>query len=400
MNLNLLPEDRLCLYLAQAHLNDQARERALALLARKLQWERVIAQVYSNEVFPLVYRNLRELGFSCVPQQVHDELESRFRINALRNKLLAAQLAQVLRALHQSGIQAIPWKGLYLAETLYGDLDLRACADLDLLVPRQQVTEAFDRVVSEGFHAEIPRWFLSDRVRANSFEVALRRMDRSVAYRLDLHWGLLWEEFGEEGSIRDLWQKSGTAMFLDVPVRILSREWLLLSLAAHAYRHNWQGLKWLVDIHEICRRGNLDWGLLTATATALGWDRLVRQTLKVCHILLDTPIPEECLQEATPVRIPLYPTRPQFSNPAWNTLLAVRMTKRPSHMVRFFLRRLLVPTVADAQMFRLPESLGFLYYCLRPFRLLYLSSSLVLQAILRGIVRFSRGLAVGERLYH
>jgi hypothetical protein len=46
-------------------------------------------------VYPLLYRNLRNLGFLGVPEAVRAELNGLYLANALRNPLLAEELAPV-----------------------------------------------------------------------------------------------------------------------------------------------------------------------------------------------------------------------------------------------------------------------------------------------------------------
>ena len=75
----------------------------------------------SHQVYPLVYRNLSDLGFSGVPEAVQSGLKSLYLANALRNQLLAEELARVLRLLGDAGIPVIPLKGVPLAQSLFGD---------------------------------------------------------------------------------------------------------------------------------------------------------------------------------------------------------------------------------------------------------------------------------------
>ena len=53
-------------------------------------------RAYSHQVYPLVYRNLLDLGFPGVPEAVQSELKGLYLANALRNQLLAEELARVL----------------------------------------------------------------------------------------------------------------------------------------------------------------------------------------------------------------------------------------------------------------------------------------------------------------
>ena len=77
--------------------------------------------------------NLKRLDFAGVPDSARAELACIFAVNALRNDLLAGELAGVLGLLGDAGVPVVALKGIALAESLYSDLALRTCADIDIL---------------------------------------------------------------------------------------------------------------------------------------------------------------------------------------------------------------------------------------------------------------------------
>ena len=115
MRENMPPEDQLCLLLTRGHLNPEVRTRTLQFLANPLQWALILERAYSHQVYPLLYRNLLELGFPGVPHEVQTELKSAYLANAFRNQLLAEELAHLLKVLGEAGIpgsrsRASPWR--------------------------------------------------------------------------------------------------------------------------------------------------------------------------------------------------------------------------------------------------------------------------------------------------
>src|SRR5439155_10711561 len=137
------PEDQLCLLLFRGELSPDAERQALELLASPLGWQRLLERARTHEVLPLLYRNLQALGFAGVPEPVRAELADAYGNNAIRNVLLAKELARVLSLLGEAGVPVMPVKGTALAESLYGDPALRVCADIDILVPPRYFIEAF-----------------------------------------------------------------------------------------------------------------------------------------------------------------------------------------------------------------------------------------------------------------
>jgi Uncharacterised nucleotidyltransferase len=361
-------EDQLCLLLARSELPAHVQEQARALLTTPLRWDLILGHVTAHEVYPLFYRNLRRLGFPGVPLRARTELETLYKINAFRNAQLAEELARVLTLLGGAGIPTIPLKGVTLAESLYGDSTLRVCADLDILVPRQGVAQAVGLLLKEGYESEFGDRFFTDLYLHGGIEYPLVRWERGFLYLLEPHWGLLVGPWVDKAALEDLWAEARPQAFLGIAAYALSPEWEVLFLVAHAARHRWQGLKWLVDIHELCSRGGINWEKLSAKAKRLGWENMLRLTLSVSRTLFSTPIPGEFSLTELPSWLKLFPAAPSL-HPLQSALFRLRLLKRPSDKLRYLIQMLLVPTFAERRLCRLPLPLRFLYYPLRPLRL-------------------------------
>jgi Uncharacterised nucleotidyltransferase len=366
----LSSEDQLCLLLARGDLTPDVKEQACALLATPLRWELLLERARVHQVYPLLFRNLERLGFLGVPGLVRAELEALCKVNAFRNTLLAEELARVLMLLTGAGIPAIPLKGVTLAESLYGDVSLRLCTDIDVLVPRRTVMQAFQLLLASGYRAEFAERFFADFLLHSDTECSLAREEGGFRYVLEPHWGVLWGTRFDGGATEDLWGEARPQDFRGVPAYTLSPEWNLLFLAAHAAHHQWQWLKWLVDIHEVCSQGDVDWEKLGAKARRLGWEGVLRLSLGVCHTLFSTPVPEAFSAQRLSPRLSLFPANPS-AQPSEAACLPLHMLKRPLDKLRYVVRLLFLPTLAEHRLLRLPAALSPLYYPLRMLRLAY-----------------------------
>lgn len=361
----MTPEHELVLLLARGKLADRSRQQALRLLGAPLRWDLIVQRVAAEGVYPLFHRNLEHLGFPGVPQGAHEQLRVLSKSNALHSTLMSRELVRLLDWLGEAGIPTIPLKGVALAETLYGDKTLRASVDLDLLVPKAKAVSALQLLRSRGYASEFSSRFFERVLLRHDIECALTREERGYGYSVELHWGVLWGGPSEKRATDDIWKEARPVSVFGAPAHALSLEWQVLYLAAHAARHQWQGLKWLVDIHELCASNPIDWQRVRHKAGHLDWEELLRITLHVCHALFETPIPRELSSGAIPSWVKVFPeTDPK------KTLFATRLVK-PVDKLRHAARALLVPTMAEHRLWRLPSVLGFLYY---PFRLLRLGA--------------------------
>jgi Uncharacterised nucleotidyltransferase len=369
--------------LARGDLAPESQDGALSLLGQPLAWRVIAHWAYEHGVFPTVVRNLRRLGWPAVPAEIRKDLEASVRLNAVRNTLLGRSLRTALGRFGQVGIPVIPLKGVALAESLYGDVTLRVCSDMDILVPRHAVGHALELLQADGYRSA-DRYHVGateiDRLLRSSMEYGLVSPPASLRYLLELHWDIAWRWRADSRMVDDLWADARPGTVLGADTWTLSPEWELLYLAVHAARHRWSVLKWLVDIHEVCIRGGFDWAGVEDRARRFGLERALHLSLAACQALLGTPLPPELRGHAPPRRLRALSAAPVTVGGWREVLSAVRMFRRPTDKLRYLGRLLLQPALAEWQLIRLPPGLGFLYYPLRPVRLGITSSWAMVRA--------------------
>jgi hypothetical protein len=305
---------------------------------------------------------------SFVPSDAVAQLLGLVKINQFRSALLVEELARVLTLLSDGGVPAIPIKGPALAQELYGDPSLRVCVDLDILVPRSMARRAYELLRADGYRSEFGRGFFSELLLRHDIEYALYRNERGFEFMVELHWGVLWGGKEEESTSDQLWADAYPTTVFGAPAYALSPEWQILVLAAHAARHHWQGLKWLIDLHELYSAPKFDWEKLERKAKQLGWQEILRISFLACHKLFETPIPEKYLVGELPSWVKLFP---DYGSEHLNgAFFATRLMQKRLDKLRYACRVLFVPTLAELRLIVLPEYLAVLYYPLRPLRLL------------------------------
>jgi hypothetical protein len=367
LSVDLTNEARLILFLARGRVSPDECRQSIHILSRSLDWDYIVEEVRSQHVYPLVYNNLEALGFYRVPKDARAKLISLFKTNHLRNALLSEELGRILHLFSEAEIPAIPLKGLALAQWLYGDPALRACADMDILVSRGLVAMAMDLLKAHGYESEAKTKFFADLLLRTGKECEFRRKSEGCSFLIDLHWGFLWGGRSERQLTQKIWTNAYPSTIFGAPAYELSAEWQFLLLSAHAARHQWQGLKWLVDIHDLCSSKNIKWNEVNKHASALGWQRIVSLALVACHRLFATPIPPEIASTSLPGSIKLFPESGPDS--ARDPFLPLRLMPRASMRLRYFVERLLLPTAAESRIIALPQYLSFLYCFLRVLRL-------------------------------
>jgi len=370
MVLSMTPEDQLCLLLARGQVSPEVRTRILHFLATPLQWPLVLERARTHQVYPLLYRNLRDLGFPGVPEAVQAELKGLYLANAFHNQLLAEELARLLRLLGEAGIRVVPLKGVTLAQSLYGDVGTRVCSDIDILVPPANVAQAIDLILASGYGTECDPYFSKLALRHGRHFNASRE-GRGASFVVELHWMLIQHCAKDDDAVSELWAEARPQSFFGVPALDLTPEWEFLYVSIHAADHEWQMLKWLVDIHQLASSDSVDWQKAMAKAKRLELDRLIPQALAVSSFLLGTVVPSICSPATLPGRLRIFPHAPVSEDSPEATLAFrhLRVLRRPLDKLRYLATIVFVPKLTDRDFVRLPSSLGFFYYLIRPLRL-------------------------------
>jgi hypothetical protein len=244
-------EEQLALLLSRIHISDAERLSVENLLARGIDWNRVLEICETYEIYPIVYQNLKTVKFAGVAPDVRQRLKAKYVFNAFRNQHTVGELVEVLQAFHTQGIPAIPLKGLPLAQRLYKNINLRTAVDMDVLVPQESAQRAFKILLGLGYCTPDPPEMLTELQRIH-IEWALVRRGPLGYSAVELHWALLRTWKFDQHALKDLWAEVRPDNVFGIDTLRMTPEWEFLFLAAHAARHHWEGVKWLADIHDLC----------------------------------------------------------------------------------------------------------------------------------------------------
>ncbi len=376
------PELALVLCCARTHLDETLVARRDLLLQEDLDWARILHLVSVHRLIPLVFRNLTSVRDGSVPGRVVAQLQAEYREAIDHNLFLTAELLSLLKLFSANGLSMLPYKGPVLGEILYGSVCLRQFGDLDILVPKNQVLEATELLVQDGYRLEWPDVPLTpDRTQDHletKYNYQLVRRDGRVT--VELHWSILPRYFSFPPHTEWLWRDLVETHVCGQKTRsFTSADWLLI-LCAHGANHCWNRLSWICDVAELLRRfPDLDANRLDTQATELGCRRMLHLGLLLARDLLEAPVPaslhdcamadqpactlaDEILERcnSTTRYVPRVLEVPRFH---------IRVHERLSDRARYC-RALVVPSVEDWRVVRLPGFLSFFYYLLRPLRLL------------------------------
>lgn len=256
-------------------------------------WTTLLAQAHHHDLAGLVFVLCQRAKLlPQMPPTVVNDLQNVYARTVASNLKLYRQLGQVLTTMQAAGIPTLLLKGAHLAQTVYGDIGLRAMSDLDLLVTEADLPRAHQLLLALGYR---PPTTISSTFHH------LPELSKPGAFPIDLHWTIMPIRQHQSLPMTPLWQR---AIPLDgalagavglVPVD------LLLHLILHtAVQHTFVfGLRSLYDIATVIRTydATLDWSQVAEQANAWQIGRAAYLTLTLCQELLGTPIPAICFAQ-------------------------------------------------------------------------------------------------------
>jgi hypothetical protein len=258
--------------------------QAAALRPVKLNFDELIRLAVWHGIAPLLASHLESLS-DQISEPASTRLQQLQRQALLHNLRLSTHLLQVLKTLEVRNIPSIPFKGPLLSERLYGNIALRQCSDLDLLVRPEDLPSSLAALRIMGFeseHALGPE--LIAALVATDFEITLIR----DGVHLDLHWDVMPPLYGIAFGLNAAWQRARHTKTAGTRILEFAPEDLFLALALHASKHFWAKLIWLSDLRQLLQASpTFDWGFLLERAHSMRVERMLLITLALLQDVFD-----------------------------------------------------------------------------------------------------------------
>lgn len=401
----LSPEFTALLACLRFYLGTTTKSEVSCLLASEINWTTLLATAINNGVMPMLYQSLKAMEEDLVPRAVMVQLQTHNRMNGLHNVSQTKELLKILAQLEKAGIEAIAFKGATLAASVYGNVTLRQFNDLDILVRLEDFWQAKAVLVTQGYQPSAPEadqmvtfnHHLQISLSHSTPEATMfnQRFQPSLLHSnpertIDLHWGIPPRRIWQSDRFNRLWENLDLINLMGQPVKIFSPETTLVIQCMNVGKELWKRpFKQICDVGQIIRAyPDLNWQSALELSSELRTQRLFLLGLGVTHKLLNVPLPqfilemlvsseltEECLFKSDSLPLPApfggiqawwweYTYQLKILDQSWDGLLITR------NYVQSILRLVLSPSQSDREFLPLPRRLYFLYYLIRPIRVL------------------------------
>lgn len=365
------------------------RERLQALLEDTTDWTYVLRQADRHRVWPLLHRHLGGPFADAVPTAVKERLTAFGRRLAIYTLEQTREMLLLVDLLAEHGIDGLPFKGPVLGSQVYGDAGLRQFGDLDILVDRDRYEQTRALLEARGYR---PIQEMTPAQEEHLFTIEKSREYSNGRSLVELHWDFMHPMHGLRFDAQAIRRRLTTTRIGGREVETLAPEDLLIYLCAHGGKHFWERLSWVCDVAECLRtyEDALNWAVVLAQADTLHARRMVLLGVRLAAELLEAPAPPDIMRRAAAntavntlsarVRSRLFTipeeddarfddARVQMQHARFHLLMRERVRDRLPYY-RHLAELAVTPTSRDEKLIPLPETLSFLYYVVRPVRLL------------------------------
>jgi len=323
---------------------------------------------------PFVWPPLaRACGEAGLLQQGYAEYKQRATQSNLRCLALARESLAVAEGLRKTGVPALPFKGPRLTQRLFGDTVHRRHADMDILVQPAALPRAIRRLGEMGYVADFAD--PASPILRHDGQIAFLD-SRPLNFMLELHWRLYPRSlpFPRRLGLDALWPR------LQANGMDFTDEDLALYLCFHWIKE-WAWIdKLLLFAAALDRCVAFPWNSVLQEAEQEGTLRMLLLGCLMAQVCFDAQVPVKVLDRAesdAKTRSLARRVLGRLEDDAgplsqWTMFhFSWDLLMRPSDKARFFWLNLCQPTLAEYRAWPLPTRWQWLYYLIRPFRLVW-----------------------------
>lgn len=335
---------------------------------------------YSHGVFPVVYNTLKDFK-NIIPLNIVLNMKLNFMDIVKRNMLLTSELIKILDLLEKNNIKVIAFKGPSLSQLAYGDITLRQYVDLDILVDSKDLYNSAMILKSIDIKSDTSLDFLKNKKLIEVGSDFSLFSNNNV--HLELHWNLFRKLLNQKSSNF----VSINNLEVDInskTIRTLNYDYLLIYLCVHGSKHLWERIEWIVDIDKLMKIGKFDWEFIINTSKELKVYNMFLLGISLSDELFKSHIPNEIKEHYNKNR-KLIDLKFKIMNLINSNFMheekeekimvlkfkyIMQMFDSKIEPLKYILSVIFKPTHYDIYFVNLPNSFSFLYYLVRPLRLI------------------------------
>ena len=349
-------------------------------LADKLRnWDSLLSLAEEHRLFPQLFLRLEEMG-PAVPAAVRQRVRAEYQRNIFHSLANAAELLAILKVFDAEAIPAMPFKGVVLAASVYGDITRRFAGDLDLLIHRRDLLRATELLLKRGYELQTEVHADGSPAASDYYEYHFERRSDGMVAELRWRLELIQPRFTRDLGMDWVWPHRRTSKLAGADVPDMSPGIALLLLCMHGSKHVWSRLLWICDVAQLlASHPDLNWEEVKREARRTGLSRTLALGGLLAHRIAGAEVPPAVLRrfqsDRSANRLARHIEEHVFdapgSTPPGPTPYSIELLSFPDRLRLLLSVDLLRPNERDRAVLKLPKALHGLYYLVRPIRILF-----------------------------
>ena len=342
----------------------------------EIDWEAVITQAEQHRLSAHLPHQITELKVK-VPQKELGRLKKQAE-NAKFKMLVLSREAAILAAQFEAQNLAVLFlKGPVQSYQIYQDFTVKSSRDLDILVKPSSINKAIDTLLNQGYQLISPFLELTAKQQAYFIEhynqLVLFHPQRKC--QVELHWSLFANRQLLDFTFTELQASAVSIQIGKQVVKGLGSTHMKLYLLAHGAKHAWSEIYWLKELTDLMEKKKGDRKEFLNLAKRKGLQQLLYQYLLLIKHLLGKKLEEDLIikgkgdQKAIWLYqqslIEMQQIKKSKGLVAYTKALRYKISLKKSWAYKTDYFKAF--TINDFLLIKLPDSLFFLYYFLRPF---------------------------------
>lgn len=268
---------------------DEAEIRQM--LAAGTDWTAFARKLVDHGVASLVAHTLLRIASDALPAEIVDAFHTIIHETGTQSRAHFDELARIIEALDEVGLEAIPFKGPTLALEAFGSLELRMFKDLDLLVRDRDLARIITVLCEHGYALDEP-------LNSPQFELLQRIQGQDAVFNSALgitvepHTRLTPANLVLDIDYRSLWDRATRKRLQGRTMLGFAPEDELIVLAIHAGKELWWKIKLACDFAAfVASHPTLDWGTALERARGQGCRRMLLLGAALARNFLGSALP-------------------------------------------------------------------------------------------------------------
>jgi len=277
---------------SRKYLSQDDVDHVLRFAKKDVPWDHLVILAGMQGVDGFVYYHMNYLGLlNILPESVLGKLEGSYAQTRKRTLAILNEAEVLSSSLEQARVPVIALQGLSLINKIYQDPGLRQLGDIDLMVKPDYKIKLKELLFQAGYCSPYPTYpdLLSKADILIDIHTHVLNLERIKSRRY-----LFCED------LTPMWENA-TSLF-NQPNGLLTLDPYdnIIALAAHALKHSYSRLIWLVDLHEYLIRwadNTNGWEEMVERAQFWHQEKVILYALILIEKIFDLKIPYRVKRE-------------------------------------------------------------------------------------------------------